>query len=92
MYKKEDEITYATRLIASPDWLWLKEKIEEVMKMREFTPSTTMDNNTLYRLGVLAGMKYCIDYPEKFKKTNESFFNALFKKFSTGKEEVKNGA
>ena len=79
-YTREQKLAHARNLVASGDWAWCKSEFQAIVKLRRLNVNSVMDNNTIFRAGVLAGMEYCLEYPDLAFKTNQKFFDRMMDK------------
>ena len=82
-YTKEEKLTIAKQLISSSYWEWLSEEYEKQAKLLEPNISHKTDEFTQ---GVVAGIKWCMNFPIKAEREYQTFFNRIKTKIYGDKE------
>ena len=79
-YNKNQKIRLFEQLLTSEYWDLYKQEIEKQVKLMQPTIHTEIkDSDRIYRDGIIAGMNWCLDIPERVKKDSENFINRLVK-------------
>lgn len=77
---REQKLAAARRLNENSDWGWLKSELEKVVVMRKMNPNSVIDQNTLFRMGVVAGLEYAISYPGEAEKNLQKWYDSIMQK------------
>lgn len=80
-FTKEQRFHLAKTLLSGGEWPWLKSELENQIKLMKPNIHTKKDEFTQ---GVIAGIEFCIEYPEKVKEEGDRFLNRMVEKVFGG--------
>lgn len=90
VYTKEEKIRITEQFLASEGWEWYKQELDSQLKYFEPTIFQSVDvNDRIFKDGVLAGIRHCINLPKNVNKENDSFVRRIYESLSGG---TKNGS
>ena len=78
-YTQEEKLRISTDFLNSVQWQWLRQEFETKAKMFEPFVYTRIENDDdfIYKQGVLAGIRWCMNRPQEIKEENEKIFNRI---------------
>jgi len=78
-YTREDKLRISEQLLASEYWEWLKSEYEKEAKRFETSQHTDpeKDKTLIFRQGIYAGIKLCLELPETVRSGNEKLINRI---------------
>lgn len=83
-YSKEDKLRISSRIVASEDWNFIQDMIDELIaaKEAELTSYVCTGNTKMvfYHNGIKDGYKAIKNLPEILKKEHENFFKRVYDK------------
>lgn len=76
-YTHEETLRISEQFIASEYWDWYKQKLGKQISLLEPNIFTTVDKESdrIFKDGILAGIRWCLETPEREKRSNDNFIN-----------------
>ena len=76
-YTREQRLAHSRNTINSADWKWLKSELEKASEQRKLNVNTVINDNTIYNAGVVAGIEYCVNFPQIAFETNQKIVDKM---------------